>query len=210
MARFTFQVNGSTGATSPTRTTIDVIGDFTGSQTLESQFRTVEDTFSVGTGGGAGNQSPTAQAGGPYSAAAGASISFTSAGSTDPDGTIASYLWSFGDGTTSTQANPSKSYASAGSYTASLTVTDNGGATGTDQATVTVTGGVAAATSHRWRRRVARTPGPPAARSASAPAARAIPMGRSPAISGILATAPPAPGRILRRVTPPRGISPPR
>ncbi|MDZ4862486.1 MAG: PKD domain-containing protein [Gemmatimonadota bacterium] len=142
VARFTFQVNGSSGATSQTRSTIDVIGDFTGSQTLETQFRSVEDTFTVGTGGGGGgNQSPTAQAGGPYSGAAGATISFSSTGSTDPDGTISSYQWSFGDGTTSTQANPSKSYSAAGNFTATLTVTDNGGATGTDQATVTITGG---------------------------------------------------------------------
>jgi PKD repeat protein len=140
VARFTFSVAGSNGQTAATRTQIQTIGNYDGSATLEGQFRVVEDTFTVGTGGGGGgNQSPTAQAGGPYSGAAGASISFSSAGSSDPDGTIASYSWSFGDGTTSTQANPTKSYAAAGSYTATLTVTDNQGATGTDQAGVTVT-----------------------------------------------------------------------
>ncbi len=141
VARFTFSVAGSNGQTVPTRTQIQTIGNYDGSATLEGQFRVVEDTFTVGSGGGGGNQSPTAQAGGPYSGTAGTAISFTSAGSTDPDGAIASYNWNFGDGTSSTQANPSKSYAAAGSYTATLTVTDTQGATGTDQAGVTVTGG---------------------------------------------------------------------
>ena len=49
--------------------------------------------------------------------------------SSDPDGTIASRLWTFGDGGTSTLANPSHTYAAAGSYTATLTVTDDNGAT---------------------------------------------------------------------------------
>ncbi|NOZ47086.1 MAG: PKD domain-containing protein [Chlorobi bacterium] len=64
---------------------------------------------------------------------------FHSAGSTDSDGTISSYSWNFGDGGTSSSANPTHAYATAGSYTATLTVTDNGGLTGTDQATVTIT-----------------------------------------------------------------------
>jgi PKD repeat protein len=85
------------------------------------------------------NVPPTAEANGPYTGYAGNSISFSSAGSTDSDGTIASYLWNFGDGTTSTSANPSHTYSAAGNYNATLTVTDNDGATGTDQATVNVT-----------------------------------------------------------------------
>jgi PKD repeat protein len=141
VARFTFQVTGATGATSRTATQILLVGNFDGSQTLETQFRTVEDTFTVGTGGGGGNQSPTTQAGGPYSGSAGIAVSFSSSGSTDPDGTIASYAWSFGDGGTSTLANPTHIYTSAGSFTATLTVTDNQGATGTDQASVTISGG---------------------------------------------------------------------
>jgi PKD repeat protein len=54
-------------------------------------------------------------------------VSFSSAGSYDPDGTIAAYDWDFGDGTTSTVANPVKSYANPGTYTASLVVVDNSG-----------------------------------------------------------------------------------
>jgi PKD repeat protein len=51
--------------------------------------------------------------------------------STDPDGTIVSWLWDFGDGNTSTLQNPTHTYAVDGSYTVSLTVTDNDGASDT-------------------------------------------------------------------------------
>jgi len=53
-----------------------------------------------------------------------------------PDAT-ATYSWDFGDGTTSTEQSPSHTYAKAGSYTASLTVTDSKG--GTSQKTVPIT-----------------------------------------------------------------------
>ncbi|MBM9476857.1 PKD domain-containing protein [Nakamurella flavida] len=59
--------------------------------------------------------------------------------STDADGTIASYAWTFGDGATATGVTASRTYASAGSYPVTLTVTDDKGATGTRTATVTVT-----------------------------------------------------------------------
>ena len=77
---------------------------------------------------GGGNTPPTANANGPYSGTVGQAVSFSSAGSTDPGGSIASYAWTFGDGGTSSAANPSHSYANAGTYNVSLTVTDNQGA----------------------------------------------------------------------------------
>ncbi|MFP2958403.1 discoidin domain-containing protein [Myxococcus sp. 1LA] len=61
--------------------------------------------------------------------------------STDADGTIASRSWSFGDGSTATATNPSRTYASAGHYTVSLTVTDNGGASHTKSQAVSVGSG---------------------------------------------------------------------
>lgn len=65
-------------------------------------------------------------------------VQFSGASSTDPDGTIASYLWTFGDGQSGTGSNPSHTYASAGTYAISLTVTDNQGATATVLGSVTV------------------------------------------------------------------------
>jgi PKD repeat protein len=68
-----------------------------------------------------------ADASAPVIGAAPLAVTFSSAGSVDPDGSIASYDWDFGDGTGSTAANPVKSYTTPGSYTASLVVVDNSG-----------------------------------------------------------------------------------
>ncbi|QTE28896.1 PKD domain-containing protein [Pengzhenrongella sicca] len=59
-------------------------------------------------------------------------------GSSDPDGTIAGYAWSFGDGGTATGATASHAYTAGGTYTITLTVTDNSGATATTTRDVTV------------------------------------------------------------------------
>ena len=67
-------------------------------------------------------------------------VNFSSAGSTDPDGTIASYRWDFGDGL-SNQANPTHTYNVPGLYVATLTVTDSAGATGSATVTITVGSG---------------------------------------------------------------------
>ena len=58
--------------------------------------------------------------------------------STDPDGTIDFNAWDFGDGDTSTEANPSQTYDEPGTYSVSLTVTDDDGGTNTRVSTVTV------------------------------------------------------------------------
>ncbi|HEY7613574.1 MAG TPA: PKD domain-containing protein [Gemmatimonadales bacterium] len=58
-------------------------------------------------------------------------------GSTDPDGTVSSWQWNFGDGTSSTQRNPSHTFASAGTYDVRLTVTDDRGGQGTSMKQVT-------------------------------------------------------------------------
>ncbi|MDW8329375.1 MAG: PKD domain-containing protein [Candidatus Bipolaricaulota bacterium] len=58
--------------------------------------------------------------------------------SSDPDGFIASYAWDFGDGTTSSEQNPTKRYDKPGTYTVRLTVTDDSGATASAEATITV------------------------------------------------------------------------
>ncbi|GLZ28912.1 hypothetical protein Lesp02_11020 [Lentzea sp. NBRC 105346] len=56
-------------------------------------------------------------------------VHFSSAGSNDPDGDPITYLWTFGDGTTSTDPNPTHTYIAKGVYTARLTVSDGTGQT---------------------------------------------------------------------------------
>ena len=91
----------------------------------------------LGGGGGGTNQPPVAN----FSYVAnGLAVQFTDS-STDSDGTIASRSWTFGDGGTSTATNPSHTYAAAGTYSVSLKVTDNGGATNTKTTSVTVSSG---------------------------------------------------------------------
>ena len=53
------------------------------------------------------------------------SCTFDASTSADPDGTIASYAWTFGDGTTATGVNPTHVYTAAGPETVTLVVTDN-------------------------------------------------------------------------------------
>ncbi len=85
---------------------------------------------------GATNTAPTANF---TSSVSGLTATFTDS-STDPqgNGTITSRSWNFGDGTTSTATSPVKTYAAAGTYTVTETVTDSGGLTGTKSASVTV------------------------------------------------------------------------
>ncbi|MCJ7570600.1 MAG: PKD domain-containing protein [Candidatus Thermoplasmatota archaeon] len=85
------------------------------------------------------NQYPIASASAsPTTGVAPLTVSFIGSGS-DADGTITSYRWSFGNGSTSSQQNPSHSYTNSGTYSVLLTVTDDDGATGTDTLTIFVT-----------------------------------------------------------------------
>lgn len=66
-------------------------------------------------------------------------VQFSSTGSSDPDGTIVSYAWNFGNGATSTDPNPTYSYTKSGNFTATLTVTDNSGFSSSDTVAISVT-----------------------------------------------------------------------
>ncbi|HMP85000.1 MAG TPA: PKD domain-containing protein, partial [Verrucomicrobiota bacterium] len=98
--------------------------------------------FPLGPGTGGGfptNQPPSAGANAtPKTGVAPLSVAFSSAGSSDPEGTTLSYNWSFGDGTSSTAANPTKTYTSAGTYVARLTVSDGVNSTTSSNLTITV------------------------------------------------------------------------
>lgn len=82
---------------------------------------------------------PIADPNGPYTGIEGTVINFDGSGSSDPDGSITSYVWNFGDSGTGTGINPSHTYTQNGAYMVTLTVTDNSGATNSNTTTVTIT-----------------------------------------------------------------------
>jgi len=84
------------------------------------------------------NDPPTARPGGPYSGTVDIAVNFNGSGSTDPDGSIVSYLWTFGDGATSTLPNPTHTYTKPGNYPVTLKVTDNAAATHTATTTAKI------------------------------------------------------------------------
>lgn len=79
-------------------------------------------------GPGSGNQPPVADF--TYYLPTGDLIVAFEDLSYDPDGTIVSWDWDFGDGQTSTEQHPFHTYEAYGTYPVTLTVTDNEGATG--------------------------------------------------------------------------------
>ena len=84
------------------------------------------------------NELPIANAGADQSVLVGQSVSFNGSGSSDPDGTINSYAWDFGDGSVASGVGASHTYTATGIYTVTLTVTDNRGGIALDTALVTV------------------------------------------------------------------------
>jgi len=125
-------------------------GDLTGSTnpitiTMTAN-KAVTATFSYNGGGGGGgtpptqNQKPVADlnAGEPYQGFVDTEITFDGSKSYDPDGNITKWFWVFGDNTNGTGKTAPHIYSKAGTYTVTLTVTDNEGATNTDTITCVV------------------------------------------------------------------------
>jgi len=89
--------------------------------------------------GSGNNRAPTASASADRtSGAAPLNVAFSSAGSADPEGGALTYAWNFGDGGTSTAANPSHTFTANGQYTVTLTVKDTAGLPGSTSVTITV------------------------------------------------------------------------
>jgi hypothetical protein len=74
----------------------------------------------------------------PNPATVGVPVAFNGLASSDPDGSITNYAWSFGDGANNSGATPSHVYGAPGIYTATLTVTDSAGLTSATSHQVTV------------------------------------------------------------------------
>ena len=83
------------------------------------------------------NQDPVVDAGPDQSGYVDDTFTFDGSGSSDPDGSIVSYYWDFNDGSDAYGEIVTHTYTTAETYIVTLTVTDNGGLTDSDQATVT-------------------------------------------------------------------------
>ncbi len=84
------------------------------------------------------SKNPIAHSAGPYNGYVLEEIKFNGSKSFDLDGTISSYVWNFGDGTTGNGSTITHVYHSNGSYTVTLVVTDDQGLTGTSLTDVTI------------------------------------------------------------------------
>ncbi|ACA84943.1 S8 family serine peptidase [Shewanella woodyi] len=122
------------------------LADFNGEMAMGTWTLSVSDNAAADLGtlnswgiiiSGVGDTAPAAPVAGFDYSAEGLSVSFTNT-STDANDDIVSYSWDFGDMGTSTDMSPSHTYASAGSYAVSLTVTDAEGNTDTANMNVDV------------------------------------------------------------------------
>lgn len=120
---------------------IDGVGAGSPTATGYSDYGSIGAYTITGTIGAPAGIAPVASvAAAPTSGLAPLTVSFTGSGSSDSDGSIVSYLWNFGNGATAASADTSYTYNNKGSYTATLTVTDNTGLTQTSSLQITVTG----------------------------------------------------------------------
>lgn len=137
---WSFGDGGTFSSSGPTAShTFTIDGDFTVILTVtDDQGNPTVCSQSVTVGSEAPDCDFTAS---PNPADVGESVGFNASASTDPDGTIDSYQWDFGDSTapvTETDALISHTFTSVGSFIVTLTLTDNDGNTSTCTQTVVV------------------------------------------------------------------------
>jgi len=113
------------------RTTVDAIEALTGYDLLAQLPDDIENAVESGT------QPPIAAIDGPASIAEGDSAAFSAAASIDPNGSVVSYAWDFGDGATGAGVSVTHTFAQDGVFTVRVTATDNDGLD--DSATFTIT-----------------------------------------------------------------------
>ena len=132
--------DGSTGTGVTSSHTYTTVGTFNVTLTVMDDAGATDSAGTTATIGQVPNRAPVANANGPYNGTVGVAITFDGTASSDFDGTIVQYDWNFGDGIAAIDAGPTPShaYSSAGSFTVSLTVTDNDGATASDSTTANI------------------------------------------------------------------------
>lgn len=127
--------DGSTGTGVTAQHTYAAAGSYTVNLTVRDNEGASTSTSRVVTVSDGGNQPPSAA----FTVTANQlSVTVNGEGSSDPDGAISGYSWTFGDGGTATGASAQHNYAASGTYTITLTVTDNDGAVDTTTRSVTV------------------------------------------------------------------------
>ncbi len=131
--QFAIEAIGKSGESSPLMLTLEVFRDADG--------RDISYSITNGTVSLTGEKNPPKAkfALSPENPKVNQEVQFSDQ-STDPDGTddLVSWSWDFGDGTTSTEQNPTHKYAAKGKYTVKLTVTDRGGLSDSTTKTVPV------------------------------------------------------------------------
>jgi DNA/RNA endonuclease G (NUC1) len=113
------------------KTTVDAIEASTGYDLLALLPDKIENIVESGT------MPPFARVDGPYTLSEGSGVAMSGAASFDPNGTVVSYAWNFGDGTSASGQLVNHIYTQDGAYTVTLVVTDNDGVT--DEITTTAT-----------------------------------------------------------------------
>nr|AGF93479.1 secreted protein containing PKD domain protein [uncultured organism] len=129
--------DGSTSSGETTTHSFGYAGDYTVELVVEDNDGAKDSTTETISVSSSPNETPTASfTADPTSGEAPLDVSFEASGSSDPDGSISSYEWDFGDGETGSGETTTHTFDNAGDYTVELTVTDNDGAE--DSATETI------------------------------------------------------------------------